>query len=109
MTDQPPITEPDYVDEPQAVQDYANVLSRVAADHNPVVIRRNGEDLVAVIPLEHLAVLQDALLQEALAREECEKLAAQIDWDRLVKESPPPQWWFDDDDNPFEPEQGTSP
>jgi PHD/YefM family antitoxin component YafN of YafNO toxin-antitoxin module len=109
MTDLPPLPEPARVDEPQAVQEYADVLSRVAGDGQPVIVRRNGNDLVAVINLEYLAILQDALLQEARAREECEHLAAQIDWERVEKTHRPPQWWFDDDDNPFEPEEGLSP
>ena len=36
---------------------------------------------------------------------ECvEKLAAQIDWNRVPK-TQPPQEWFDDTDNPFAPEE----
>jgi hypothetical protein len=74
-------------------------LSRVAADGRPVIVRRNGADLAAVIPLEWMELLQDAL-----ARREAERLAAQIGWEELVKKHRPPQEWFDDDDNPFEPE-----
>ena len=64
-----------------------------------IATARNGEDLVAVIPLEHLA-----LLREVVARQEVEKLAAQIDWDRVPKTHRPQQQWFDDTDNPFEAE-----
>ena len=98
------LPEPGRVDEPRAAQEYADVLSRVAAEHRAVIVRRNGEDLAAVVPLEHLE-----LLREVLARQEVEKLAAQINWDRLVREYRPPQAWFDDDDNPFEPEEETTP
>ncbi len=88
---------PSHVDEPQGAQDYADVLSRVAADGTPVIVRRGGADLAAVIPLEHLELLQDVL-----ARQEAERLAARLDWDRLVKASPPPQSWFDrDEPKPF--------
>lgn len=91
------LAEPRRVDEPQAAQEYSDVLSRVAADHQPVIVRRNGEDLAAVIPLDYLD-----LLREILAREEVEKLAAQIDWNPLVKTNPPPQAWFDGDEpKPF--------
>src|SRR5438105_4521215 len=65
-----------------------------------VIVRRNVVDLAAVIPLEHLE-----LLRELLARQSVENLAAQINWDRLVKTHQPPQAWFEDDDNPFEPEE----
>jgi PHD/YefM family antitoxin component YafN of YafNO toxin-antitoxin module len=91
--------EPGRVDEPGAAQGYSAVFTQVAAERRPVIVRRNGEDLAAVVPLEHLE-----LLRETLARQEVEKLAAQIDWDRAPQTPRPPQAWFDDDDNPFEPE-----
>ena len=65
-----------------------------------MIVRRNGEDLAAVVPLEHLE-----LLREVAARGEVEKLAAQIDWSRMPATCPP-QSWFEDTDNPFEPEPG---
>jgi prevent-host-death family protein len=92
------IPEPGRVEEPTAPQEYAEVLSRVATDGRPVIVRRNGADLAAVIPLEWMELLQDAL-----ARREAERLAAQIDREGVVKKHRPPQEWFDDDD-PFEPE-----
>lgn len=46
------LEEPLRVDEPQVVQDYADVLTRVVAAGRPLIVRRNGEDLAAVIPLE---------------------------------------------------------
>jgi hypothetical protein len=95
------LTEPGRVDEPQAVQAYAKVLTQVAADYRPMIVRRNGEDLAAVIPLEFLE-----WLREVAARQEVEKLAAQIDWNRAPKVGRPLQEWSDDTDNPFEPEFG---
>jgi hypothetical protein len=44
-------------------------------------------------------------LDEALARQEAEKQAAQIDWGRAVQTLRPPESWLDDDDNPFESEE----
>ncbi len=97
MSESTYLGELDRVDEPQAAQDYSKVLTRVAADHRPVIVRRNGSDLAAIIPLEHLE-----LVQEILGRQEVERLAAQIDWDRLVKTNRPPQEWFDGDEpKPF--------
>jgi prevent-host-death family protein len=97
MTIQPFLTEPGHVDEPREAREFSDVLSRVASDHQPIIVRRNGEDLAAVIPLEHLE-----LLREVLARQDVEKLAAQIDWDRLVKIHPPAQDWFDGEEpKPF--------
>lgn len=88
---------PDHVDEPQAAPEYAEVLSRVATDRKPVIVRRDGADLAAVVPLEYLHLLQDVL-----ARREAEQISAQLDWDRLVRTSPPPQSWFDEDEpKPF--------
>lgn len=89
-----------HIDEPRVAHEYADVLTQVASEHRPVIVRRNGVDLAAVIPLEHLE-----LLREVLARQGVEHLAAQIDWDRLVKTHQPPQAWFEDDDNPCEPEE----
>lgn len=98
------LTQPGRVEEPQEVQGYSAVLSQVALERRPIIVRRNGEDLAAVIPLEHLDVLQ-----EALAREEVEKLAAQINWRELPGKHRPPQEWFDDTDNPFEPAEEATP
>src|SRR5437667_1387386 len=91
------LEEPGRVDEPRAAQEYSDVLTQVAAEHRPVIVRRNGEDLAAVIPLEHLE-----LVREVLARQEVARLAAQIDWDRARKALRPPQEWFDGDEpKPF--------
>ena len=99
MTLQSLLVEPGRVDEPQAAKGYSDVLSQVAAEGKAVIVRRNGEDLAAVIPLADLVLLRDFL-----ARQEVEKLANQIDWSRIPKTHRPPQEWFDDTDNPFEPE-----
>src|SRR5258707_3541788 len=104
MTVQSVLLEPGRVDEPHVAQAYSDVLSQVVAEGKPMIVRRNGEDLAAVIPLEYLA-----LLQEVVAREEVEKQAARLDWNRLPKASRPPQPWFDDTDNPFEPEEESKP
>jgi hypothetical protein len=45
------LEEPGRVDEPQAAQEYAAVLTRVVTAGRPVIVRRNGEDLAAVVPL----------------------------------------------------------
>lgn len=89
--------EPSRVDEPRAVQDYSDMLTQVAAERRPVIVCRNGEDLAAVVSLDHLE-----LLRETLAREEVERQAATVKWDQLAEKHPPPQSWFDDNDNPFE-------
>ena len=89
------------VDEPQAAQEYAAVLTQVVAAGRPVIVQRNGEDLAAVVPLEHLE-----LVREILAHQQVERSAAEMDWTRARKNPRPPQSWFDDkDDNPFEPEE----
>ena len=53
------LEEPGRVDEPRAVQEYAEVLSQVASQGKPVIVRRNGEDLAAVVPLEHLEFVRE--------------------------------------------------
>ena len=86
-----------HIDEPCAAGEYADVLSRVATDGRPVIVRRGGADLAAVVPLEYLE-----LLEEMLPRREAEQLAGRLDWDELVKTSAPPQGWFDGDEpKPF--------
>jgi PHD/YefM family antitoxin component YafN of YafNO toxin-antitoxin module len=95
------LEEPGRVDEPQAAQEHAAVLTQVVAAGRPVIVRRNGEDLAAVVPLEHLE-----LVREILAHQEAERSAAEIDWTRVREIPRPPQSWFDDEeDNPFEPEE----
>ena len=95
------LEEPGRVDEPRAARDYADVLSRVAEVGRPVIVRRNGEDLAAVIPLRHLE-----LVRAVLSRLEVERAAGEIDWTQSPSNPGPPQSWFDDDDdNPFEPEE----
>jgi hypothetical protein len=92
-----PVLEPGHVDEPQAVREYADVLSRVASRHQPVIVRRDGIDLAAVVPLEYLELLQDVL-----ARQDAESRAAQLNWDEIVKTRRPAQKWFDGDEpKPF--------
>jgi prevent-host-death family protein len=92
--------EPIRVDEPKLAAEYSDVLTEVATKGTPVIVRRNGEDRAAVIPVEQLQQLR-----ELQAAREAEELAARIDWKRLVRGERPPQSWFDDDDNPFEPEE----
>ena len=94
------LEEPGRVDEPQAAQEYAAVLTQVAAAGRPVIVRRNGEDLAAVIPLEHLE-----LVREILARQDVERLAADVDWAQSKALRPPQSWFDDEEDNPFEPEK----
>jgi prevent-host-death family protein len=60
------LSEPDHVDEPQKVQEYWSLVNRVAATHQPVIVRRGGADVVAVITVEHLELLRELLaLHEA--------------------------------------------
>jgi len=97
MSKQPLLIEPERVDEPQRVQEYAEMLSQVASKRQPVIVRRGGADFAAVIALEHLA-----LLQEFLAQQEAERLASEMDWTQLAKVSPPPQQWFEGEEpKPF--------
>jgi hypothetical protein len=83
------LSEPDHVDEPQQVQDYWGLVSRVVATQHPVVVRRGGVDVAAVIPVEYLE-----LLREFLAQQEAEQRAARVDWAQMAQVSPPPQQWF---------------
>ncbi|HEX5105288.1 MAG TPA: hypothetical protein VFV87_15820 [Pirellulaceae bacterium] len=91
------LPEPGHVDEPKQAGDYAAVLSQVAAKGQPLIVRRNGADLAAVISLEHLE-----LMREVLATQEAERLAGQLDFDRLVRESPPAAAWLEGEEpKPF--------
>lgn len=58
MTLQSLLTEPNRVDEPRVAQEYSEVLSQVAAEGKPLIVRRNGADLAAVVPLEYLELLR---------------------------------------------------
>jgi len=91
------LSEPDHVDEPQQVQDYWGLVSRVVTTQHPVIVRRDGTDVAAVIPIEYLESLR-----ELLAQHEAEQRAAQVDWARGAQLSPPPQQWFEGDEpKPF--------
>ena len=91
------LPEPDHVDEPQQVQDYWGLVSRVAATQHPVIVRRGGADVAAVIPVEDLELLRDLLVQQV-----AEQRAAQIDWAQMAQDSPPPQQWFEGEEpKPF--------
>ena len=88
---------PSHVDELGLAAGDAEVFSRVAMNGQPVIVRRAGEDLAAVVPLQYLELDKDAV-----ARQKAEQISATLDWDRLVKNSPPPQEWFDGDEpKPF--------
>jgi prevent-host-death family protein len=104
MTVQSLLTEPGRVDEPQVAKEFSDVLNQVVAEGKPMIVRRNGTDLAAVIPLEHLE-----LLREVVARQEVEKRAARIDWKHAPTTLRPPQEWFDDTDNPFAPDEEAKP
>jgi hypothetical protein len=108
MSVPPLLEEPGRVDEPQAAQDYAAMLTRVVAAGRPLIVRRNGQDLAAVIPLEHLELLRELQL-EHLANQQMEKTAAAIDWTRSGALRPPQSWFDDEGDNPFEPEEEPAP
>lgn len=85
--------EPVRIEEPHEAHEFSRVFSQVASHGQPVIVRRDGEDLAAVVPIEHLDVLRDAM-----ARQEAERLAAQINWDGAVAAHPPAQSWFDKDE-----------
>ena len=87
----------DHVDEPQQVQDYWGLVSRVAATQHPVIVRRGGIEVAAVIPVEHLE-----WLWEFLAQQEAEQRAAQVDWVQVARVSPPLQPWCEGEEpKPF--------
>ncbi len=92
----PAMAEPVYVEEPLRARDYADVLKRAAAERRAVIVQRRGEAYAAIISLEHFELLQDAL-----ARQEAESIAAQIDWSTLADKTPPAEWLEGDEPKPF--------
>ena len=94
-----PFTLPDpaRIDEPCAAQGFSDVLTQVAAEGKTLIVRRNGADLAAVMPMAQLE-----LVRELLAQQQAEQHAAAIKWSN-ADSLRPPQEWFDDTDNPFEP------
>jgi hypothetical protein len=92
------------MDEPEAAGEYAALLTGVAATGRPVIVCRNGIELAAIIPLEHLE-----LVRGILAHQELEKLAATMGWSGSKAPRPPQSWFEDEGDNPFEPEEEPAP
>jgi hypothetical protein len=91
------IQQPEKIDEPAEAKGYADVISRVAAEGQPVIVRREGNDLAAIVPLAFLEELRDAQ-----AMEEAQRMLKKLDLPRIAKENPPPQSWFDGDEpKPF--------
>ncbi len=91
------LQQPEKVDEPLEAKGYADVISRVAAEGQPVIVRREGHDLAAIVPLAFLEELLDKL-----AMEEAQRMLRKLDLPRIAKENPPPQSWFDGDEpKPF--------
>jgi PHD/YefM family antitoxin component YafN of YafNO toxin-antitoxin module len=89
--------EPKHVDEPSGNQGYADIVTHVAADRQPVVVRRGGSDVAVIIPMELLEMLQDVI-----AREEAERISRTVNWKGLAKTSPPPPGWFNrEEPKPF--------
>jgi prevent-host-death family protein len=93
---EPAFIEPITVEEPRRIEEYDEVLNRVAVEHQPVVVSQRGVAVAAVISLDHLQLLQDAL-----ARQEAEGLAAKIDWSHLENAEPPALWLEGDEPKPF--------
>ena len=91
------LQEPSRVNEPQQATGYAEMISRVATEGKALVVCRNGAEVAAIVPMEFLELVRDAL-----ARERALEISRNLDWDRLVRENPPPQSWFDGDEpKPF--------
>lgn len=91
------LQQPEKVDEPAEAKGYADVMSRVAADGQPVIVQREGHDLAAIVPLAYLEELLDRL-----AIDEAQRIARTIDWKKVGETCRPPQEWFDrDEPKPF--------
>jgi hypothetical protein len=91
------IQQPEKVDEPAEAKGYADVISRVASEGQAVILRREGHDLAAIVPLAFLEELIDKR-----AMEEAQRKLRKLDLPRIAKENPPPQSWFDNDEpKPF--------
>jgi PHD/YefM family antitoxin component YafN of YafNO toxin-antitoxin module len=91
------LQQPEKVDEPAEAQGYADVISRVANEGQPVIVRREGNDVAAIVPLAYLEELLDNL-----AMQEAQRIAKSIDWEKVRATCRPPQEWFDrDEPKPF--------
>jgi hypothetical protein len=90
------LSEPEYVNEPQQVQDYGGLASRVGTMQHPVIVRRGMLDVTAVLPMQHLGLRQELRVQQ-----EAEQCSARVDWTQMAPVSPPQQWFEGDTSRPF--------
>ena len=91
------LQEPSHIDEPEKVEEYAEVIRRVAANGQTVILRRGGNDVAAIISLEYLELLQDAGARKLNDWQGCFGPGA-----TSARENPPPPAWFDGDEpKPF--------
>jgi prevent-host-death family protein len=82
-----------HVDAVEARKGFAEVIERVARGEERVVVRRDGEEIVAVIPMEDLKLL-DRLIEEEEDRidaEEARKVLTDptdeaVPWEEVKKE-----------------------
>jgi hypothetical protein len=91
------LSEPVRVAEPQTVKGFSDLLTQAAVGSRPVIVCRNGQDVVAVVPPQWLDLLRELQGQQA-----AEELAARIDWGQARNTLRPPQAWFKGDEpKPF--------
>jgi hypothetical protein len=91
------LAEPVRVAEPQTVNGFSDLLTRVAVEGRPVIVCRNGQDTLAVVPPQWLD-----MLQEIQGRREAEELAVRIDWSQARNTLRPPEQWLEGEEpRPF--------
>ena len=83
---------PEAISTAEARHQFSAVLNRAAYGHEHVILTRRGKEIAAVIPIEHLRLLEDAIekledemdLKEAL-RVLADEDAEFVDWEEAKR------------------------
>ena len=85
------LSKPDHEEEPQQVQDYWDLVSRVAATQHPVIVRRGGTDVVDE-PHHPIVAARHLIAQHTRCRRTWPHRSVRAR-QQLISDGTSHQWW----------------